>query len=208
MPVAQLLSSGIESILNQLIKLDPSSQGKLKKLYGKNLQVRIRELPWPLLFQFSNHISVGIIQNDEPMDYVPSCLIELNLDTLPQLKDSSKLTLLIQQQKLILVGDIYVAQSFSSLLQELDIDWEEHLSTYTGDAVAHQTFSSVKSAISQSKKDFEESQSIWSERLTKEGGIGIKQQELNHFSEQVNNIRSASERLAARLAILEKNYKA
>ncbi|WP_340680997.1 SCP2 sterol-binding domain-containing protein [Paraglaciecola sp.] len=205
MPVAQLLSSCIEKSLNQLIKLDPTSQAKLKKLHGKSLQVKIKELHWPLLFQFSSHICVGIIQTNENLDSTPSCIIEFNLSTLSQLQDSSKLTLLIQQQKLILVGDIYVAQSFSNLLQELEIDWEEQLSNYTGDAVAHQTFSSIKSAISQSKENLEQAQLTLSERLTQDGGLGIKLQELNQFSEQVNSLRSASERLSARLAILEKN---
>jgi ubiquinone biosynthesis protein UbiJ len=204
MLVAQLISSGIETILNQLIKLDPVSHAKLKKLHGKSLHVKIKELPWPLLFQFSSHISVGIIQKNESIDYIASCIIELNLETLPLLQDSSKLTLLIQQQKLILVGDIYVAQNFSSLLQELDIDWEEQLSTYIGDALAHQVFSYIKSAISQSKQNLEQAQFAWSERLTKDDGIGIKLQELNQFSEEVNKLRSASERLSARLAILEK----
>ncbi|KXI29900.1 ubiquinone biosynthesis accessory factor UbiJ [Paraglaciecola hydrolytica] len=208
MPVVQLVSSGIEGVLNQLVKLDPSSQTKLKKLHGKSLVVHISELPWPLLFQFSEHISVAIIQGYEADQKLASCIIELNLDTLPLLQDSSKLTQLIQQEKLKLVGDIYVAQSFSSLMQELDIDWEEQLSVYTGDVLAHQTFLSVRSVISHSKDSLEQARIVWAERLTAQGAIGVKPQELNEFSGQVNSLRSAAERLAARLAILEKTYKA
>ena len=207
MPIAQLLSSAIESILNQLLKLDPVSERKLKKLDGKSLQVRVKELPWPLLFHFSENISVLIVLPDDLIENEISCKIELDLATLPQLQDSSKLTQLIQHKKLLLNGDIYVAQSFSSLLQELDIDWEEQLSVYTGDALAHQAFSTVKSAIGHGKVNLEQARTVWSERLTKDGAIGVTQQELNEFSEQINNLRSASERLQVRLSLLEKTHK-
>ena len=208
MPIAQLLSSGIETVLNKLISLDPVSDIKLKKLQGKSLQVQVTELPWPLLFQFSDQIYVGILQADEVEHNTASCKIELDLATLPKLQDSSGLTQLIQQKKLLLNGDIYVAQSFSSLLQELDIDWEEQLSAYTGDAVAHQTFSNIKSAVLITKENIEQARGVWAQRLTKNGALGVNQQELNEFSEQVNSLRSASERLFARLAIIEKTYKA
>ena len=208
MPIAQLLSSGIETVLNKLISLDPVSDIKLKKLQGKSLQVQVTELPWPLLFQFSDQIYVGILQADEVEHNTACCKIELDLATLPKLQDSSGLTQLIQQKKLLLNGDIYVAQSFSSLLQELDIDWEEQLSAYTGDAVAHQTFSNIKSAVLITKENIEQARGVWAQRLTKNGALGVNQQELNEFSEQVNSLRSASERLFARLAIIEKTYKA
>ena len=208
MPIAQLLSSGIETVLNKLISLDPVSDIKLKKLQGKSLQVQVTELPWPLLFQFSDQIYVGILQADEVEHNTACCKIELDLATLPKLQDSSGLTQLIQQKKLLLNGDIYVAQNFSSLLQELDIDWEEQLSAYTGDAVAHQTFSNIKSAVLITKENIEQARGVWAQRLTKNGALGVNQQELNEFSEQVNSLRSASERLFARLAIIEKTYKA
>jgi ubiquinone biosynthesis accessory factor UbiJ len=208
MPAAQFLSSALEQLLNKLLKLDPDSAPKLKKLYGRNLQVRVRELPWPLIFHFSDEISLGIVLPQENNTERPDCLIELNLDTLPLLQDSSQLSSLIQQQKLILVGDIYVAQSFSNLIKELDIDWEEQLAKYTGDVVAHQTFSSVKSALADGKDFLEQSREIWRERLTKDGAVGINQATLDLFSQDVVQVRSATDRLAARLAILEKAHKA
>lgn len=208
MPGAQLLSSGLERILNTLLQLDPDSQAKLRKLQGRNLQVRVRELPWPLIFHFSEQISLGTVLPEEPKTAPPDCLIELNLDTLPLLQDSSQLSALIQQQKLILVGDIYVAQSFSNLIKELEIDWEEQLAKFTGDVVAHQTFSSVKAALAEGMDFVQQSRDRWSERLTKEGAVGINQATLDQFSDEVVKLRSATDRLAARLAILEKAHKA
>jgi len=211
MPFAQLMASGIELAMNQLLKLDDDSQQRLKKLSGKSLQVTIKELPWPLLFTFSEQIDVRTVISSEK-DLATSsesvdCLIELNLETLPKLRDSSQLTQLIQQKQLNLIGDIYVAQTFSSLLKELDIDWEEQLSGYTGDVVAHQTFTSMRAAFDTAKTQIELGAIELSERLTQSDSIAVKPSEMYEFSKGVSDMRSATERLSARVAVLEQAKK-
>ncbi|MFT5838182.1 MAG: ubiquinone biosynthesis protein UbiJ [Flavobacteriales bacterium] len=211
MPFAQLMTSGIELAMNQLLKLDDDSQQRLKKLAGKSLQVTIKELPWPLLFTFSDQIDVRAVitpDNDiEPISEPVDCLIELNLETLPKLRDSSQLTQLIQQKKLNLIGDIYVAQTFSALLKDLDIDWEEQLSGYTGDVVAHQTFSSMRALFDTAKTQIEKGAIELGEHLTQSNSIAVKPSEMMGFSRGVTRLRSATERLSARIALLEQAKK-
>lgn len=209
MPIAQLVSAGIEFSLNQLLKLDPDCQPKLKKLAGKQLQVTIRELPWPLLFSFSEQIDVMALtpsKVESEIADIPTevdCHIILALETLEELRDSSKISQLIQQNKLTLVGDIHVAQGFSSLLKELNIDWEEQLSKYTGDVVAHQTFSSIKSILTVAQQQLQEFGQQLAHNLTQDDAIAVSKLTVENFCEQVNDIRSAAERLEARLALLE-----
>ena len=211
MPFAQLVTSGIELAMNQLLKLDDDSQQRLKKLSGKSLQVAIKELPWPLLFTFSEQIDVRtVFASDKDLDPIPEpadCLIELDLETLPKLKDSSQLTKLIQQKQLSLIGDIYVAQTFSALLKDLDIDWEEQLSGYTGDVVAHQTFTSMRTMFDTAKAQIEQSTIELGERLTQSDSIAVKPSEVIEFSRDVSVLRSATERLSARVALLEQAEK-
>ena len=212
MPFAQLMTSGIELAMNQLLKLDEDSQHRLKKLSGKSLQVTIKELPWPLLFSFSEQIDVrAVMPSDmdlEPTTETVDCLIELNLETLPKLRDSSQLTQLIQQKQLNLIGDIYVAQTFSALLKDLDIDWEEQLSGYTGDVVAHQTFASMRTLFDTAKTQIEQGAIELGERLTQSDSIAVKPSEMFEFSKNVSELRSDTERLSARLALLEQAKKA
>jgi ubiquinone biosynthesis protein UbiJ len=209
MPFAQLVTSGIELAMNQLLKLDDDSQQRLKKLSGKSLQLTIKELPWPLLFSFSEQIDVRTVitpDNDsepEPVD----CLIELNLETLPKLKDSSQLTQLIQKKQLNLIGDIYVAQTFSALLKDLDVDWEEQLSRYTGDVVAHQTFSSMRTIFDTAKTQIEQGVIELGEYLTQSDSIAVKPSEMIEFSRDVSDLRSSTERLSAKIALLEQAKK-
>lgn len=207
MPFAQLITSGIELAMNQLLKLDDDSQHRLKKLSGKSLQVTIKELPWPLLFSFSEQIDVRAVitadHESEPTPEPVDCLIELNLETLPKLKDSSQLTQLIQQKQLNLIGDIYVAQTFSALLKDLDVDWEEQLSRFTGDIVAHQTFTSMRTLFDTAKTQIEKSAVELGEHLTQSDSIAVKPSEMIEFSRGVSDLRSTTERLSARIALLE-----
>jgi ubiquinone biosynthesis protein UbiJ len=211
MPFAQLVTSGIELAMNQLLKLDDDSQQRLKKLSGKSLQVTIKELPWPLLFSFSEQIDVRAVitpDNDsEPEPEPVDCLIELNLETLPKLKDSSQLTQLIQKKQLNLIGDIYVAQTFSALLKDLDVDWEEQLSRYTGDVVAHQTFSSMRTIFDTAKTQIEQGVIELGEHLTQSDSIAVKPSEMIEFSRGVSDLRSSTERLSAKIALLEQAKK-
>jgi len=193
--------------MNQWLKLDDDSQQRLKKLSGKSLQVTIKELPWPLLFSFSEQIDVRTVvtpENDsDPSPEPVDCLIELNLETLPKLKDSSQLTQLIQQKQLNLIGDIYVAQTFSALLKDLDVDWEEQLSHYTGDVMAHQTFTTMRALFDTAKSQIEQGAIELGEHLTQSNSIAVKPSEMLEFSRSVNDLRSASERLSARIVLLE-----
>ncbi len=211
MPFAQLVTSGVELAMNQLLKLDDDSQLRLKKLSGKSLQVVIKELPWPLLLTFSEQIDVRTVvasdTNLEPTTEPVDCLIELNLETLPKLRDSSQLTQLIQQKQLNLIGDIYVAQTFSALFKDLDIDWEEQFSGYTGDVVAHQTFTNMRALFDVAKTQIEQGAIELGERLTQSDSIAVKPSEMMEFSQGVSDLRSATERLFARVALLEQAKK-
>jgi ubiquinone biosynthesis protein UbiJ len=209
MPFAQLVTSGIELAMNQLLKLDDDSQQRLKKLSGKSLQVTIKELPWPLLFSFSEQIDVRtVITSDNDSEPEPvDCLIELNLETLPKLKDNSQLTQLIQKKQLNLIGDIYVAQTFSALLKDLDVDWEEQLSRYTGDVLAHQTFSSMRTIFDTAKTQIEQGVIELGEYLTQSDSIAVKPSEMIEFSRGVSDLRSSTERLSAKIALLEQTKK-
>ena len=143
MSIELLVIAGIEAVINQLINADKQTKQKLASLQGKSLQVNIAECPKPLYFIFSSQIDV-LTHFDADAD----CVMDMKLSTLPRLQDNSQFTQLIKDEELDIQGDPMVASKFSMLLRELDIDWEEHLSRFTGDIGAHKLVQGAKTSRS------------------------------------------------------------
>ncbi|MCV2884578.1 SCP2 sterol-binding domain-containing protein [Aestuariibacter sp. AA17] len=206
MPTPQLISALVETSINGVLALDAKSHERLKGLSGKRLWVHVRELPWPLTFCFSQRIDVLVDSDIEALSETPlpaDCCLSLSLTTLPLLQDSSQITKLIKQDKLELMGDIHVAQGFSQLLSELNIDLEEKLSSLVGDVGARLTFQrlgAVKTAVT---KKAHYIKTIIRDGAIEEKHIVASPIAIAHFCDEVNMLRSDVERLEAKLSLLE-----
>ena len=206
MPAAQLVSASIERIVNHLLKMDPESVKALHVIKNKQLTVKIREFPWPISFVFSERVDVLIAEqsqgnNEDNTD----CYIELSITTFEALQDTSQITKLIQSNALKLEGDLKVAQGFADMLKNIEIDWEDQLSKYTGDVAAHSIFEAARSAIGKISRHTQKLATMLGEGLLEEKHIAAHRVPVEDFCEEVNRLRSATERLEARLALLENN---
>lgn len=200
MPAPQLLTAGIEVSINHLLALDNHSAARLKPLAGQTLQLSLAELPWPLTFAFSQKVDV-MSQRDIDAD----CCLALSLGDVVQLQDSSNITQMIQQKKLELTGKLEVAQGFSQLLKELNIDWEQQLSRYTGDVIAHQFFHTGHAIAKRAQQGLTRLGQIFSEGMIEEKKLTIHPIEMEDFSEQVNQLRTSVARLEAKISQKEQN---
>ena len=129
------------------------------------------------------------------------------LQTLNELRDSSQITRLIQEKRLELDGDIHVAQHFSQLVKELDIDWEEHLSRYVGDVAAHNVWSFAKQAKSQIQQGLTQLGNMLKEGAVEEKQLLPHALEVNKFVEEVSMLRGSVGRLEARIESLGNKLK-
>jgi ubiquinone biosynthesis protein UbiJ len=71
--------------------------------------------------------------------------IKLKSSVFLALFQGEDLTELLRQDKIVIHGDVKTAQLLVDLLQQIDIDFEEVLSKYTGDIIAHQVGKLAKS---------------------------------------------------------------
>ncbi len=133
MPVSSLITASIETAINSLQKLDAMAAARRDKLSGLVFSVEIKEIGKPLFFVISRQ-QIDVLSRFEGQ---PDCIIRLSAGAIDDLKDSSKTTQLILEEKLEVEGDIQKVQQFGELLTEMEIDWEEHLSHYVGDILAH-----------------------------------------------------------------------
>ncbi|MGR5230510.1 ubiquinone biosynthesis accessory factor UbiJ [Photobacterium damselae] len=194
MPIDVFVTGTVETALNQLLKEDADSGRRLNRLRGKVISVTFNELNKTLFFVFSQQIDVLAAFEGEV-----DCQLALNLAVLPQLRQSSQLTQLIKADKLMLSGDIQLAQQFATLLGGLKPDVEEKLSLYTGDIVAHTLVSSVKGGAEQVKRILTRRQQQLAETLTEEWKVVPSPLEIAYFADQVDDVKSATARLEARL---------
>ncbi|MFM2588388.1 SCP2 domain-containing protein [Vibrio sp. TBV020] len=194
MPFEPLVTAVIETSLNTLIKDDPELGRRLARLKGQVIQVHLKELNKTLTFIFSQQIDV--LANYEGQ---PDCFLSLNLSVLPELRDQSNITKLIKQDKLILEGDIQLAQKFSQLMTDCKPDIEEWLSKLTGDVVAHTVVQGVAGVGNMLKTQASKHQNHLAQVLTEEWKIAPAPLEVAHFCDQVDDVKSQAARVEAKL---------
>ncbi|MCC2617197.1 SCP2 sterol-binding domain-containing protein [Aestuariibacter halophilus] len=199
MPTAQLFGAGLEQAVNRLLALDPDTPQALRPLQGKRLSLDVRELPWRITLAFSDRVDVQMGNDDSDAD----ASVTLSLAIAPTLRDNRQLTQLIKAGELSVEGDLQVVQQVSQLARELDIDWEEVVARHTGDVVAHTVFRQARQVGQRIQEGVQRWQRTISNAALEEKPVAAHPLAVAHFSDQVDCLRSDSERLAARLAQLE-----
>lgn len=194
MPFEPLVTAVIETSLNILIKDDPQLGRRLARLKGQVIQVHLKELNKTLTFIFSQQIDV--LANYEGQ---PDCYLSLNLSVLPELREQSNITRLIKQDKLVLEGDIQLAQKFAQLMTDCKPDVEEWLSRVTGDVVAHSIARGAANVGQLVKTQAAKHQNHLSQVLTEEWKIAPAPLEIAYFCDQVDDVKSQAARVEAKL---------
>ncbi|MBL0499112.1 SCP2 sterol-binding domain-containing protein [Aeromonas caviae] len=200
MPMDAMVTAVIETSLNQLLALDKQSPERLRKLTGKVLKLELRELK-PLWFVFSER-RLDVLARFEG-EAEADAVLSLSLTALGLLKEPSALTRYIREEKLDLSGDPQLVQAFSALLGELDIDWEEELSRYTGDVVAHTLCSGARQARRFVGRELCRSQRQVAEYLTEEARLAPGPLEVASFNDDVEELAQQMKAIELRLARLE-----
>ncbi len=195
MPLPSLICATIETALNKLLTLDNTSQQRMSLLVGHTVGVEVTELKQPLFFNFSEHrVEVlGQYEGDVAVQLI------LDFNALMILKNNGDINELIKSDQLIINGDIKILQSFADLLTKLDIDWEEHLSTYTGDVLAFkvsQGFNKLKKTVTHQTKKTQMNAKAY---LTEEARLVLGKLEFIHFSDQVSDLSNQTDLLAQQI---------
>ncbi|MGD8112412.1 ubiquinone biosynthesis accessory factor UbiJ [Vibrio sp. TRT 17S01] len=200
MPFEPLVTAVIETTLNTLIKDDPELGRRLSRLKGQVIQIHLKEVDKTLTFIFSQQIDVLANYEGEP-----DCYLSLNLSVLPELRDQSNITKLIKQDKVVLEGDIQLAQKFSQLMTDCKPDIEEWLSRLTGDVVAHTLVQGVNNVGQFAKSRFIKHQNHLAQVITEEWKLAPAPLEVAYFCDQVDEVKSQAARIEAQLQrLLEK----
>lgn len=195
MPLNNLLCGLLETGLNKLQKLDNSADQRRKALGGTVIGVMLKELNKPLYFIISKQ-QIDILSHYEGNT---DCFIRLKISSLKELQNNNQLTHLIKTEQLEVEGDIQLAQQFAQLLIEMDIDWEEHLSSIVGDVLAHKVCYHSKLAKQKVSSRLKSIEQHSAQFITEEMKLAPSALEVAYFCDQVTELNTYSERLQERI---------
>ncbi len=96
-------------------------------------------------------------------------------------------------------GDAVLAQHFTRVLKQLDVDWEEWLSQYVGDVAAHQVGRLARSFDDWARTTADTLRRNAAEYLTEESRVLVSSRRVSRFLTEVDTLRSDVERLEQRV---------
>lgn len=190
-----LLTPPIELLVNQAIKLDPDAQSRLKSLEGKIIKIILTDLN----SDFYIVIEDSLILVKTELDKNPNAELKGSAASFFNLAMNEKGSDSIFKGEVHFAGEIGTAQSFQNFFKQLDIDWEEHLSQYTGDIMAHHMITSGKKVGDWLQKTVNTAKQNFSEYIRFEAKLSPASIELENFYDAIADLKSDAERLKQRI---------
>lgn len=198
MDVAQLLSAAIENALNRYIRLDPDGPAAFAPFEGRVIVIELSGLglnlaifpsadEFMLLTDFDGEADARL--RGTPLAFAKLALAQDKRDQL-------------FSGEIELSGDTRLANKFSLLFSQLNIDWEELASKGVGDIAAHKLGNSLRSFQQWLARTGHSVSLDSGEYLQEEARLSPANAELRSFIQQVDELREGTDRLAVRLKLL------
>ena len=185
----------LATALNNYLALDPEAPEKLTAFDGRVLGIDIKGPNRTIYLLINdNRISAVKTYDKEPDAMIigsPAALFKLGVH-----RDSAPLFFAGEVE---IRGDTRLGRRFKSLLAEMEIDWEEHLSRFVGDIAAHRIAGLVNDLRKWSRSAADNFADDVGEYLQEESRDVLSGAEMEMFYQQVDKLRDDTERLKARI---------
>lgn len=195
MLIKPLLSSALETALNQYITLDEDVSLFLTPLAGKVIAISIEPFK-ETLYLCPTETNIQCLENFVG-DVDTTLTGSLPAFGLMGLSNTPMRSLFSGEVKI--TGDINTGRKFQQLFEKLDIDIEEKLSHFTGDIIAHKLGNLVRAKANWSKETLETFKLNATEFLQEETRDLPAKTEVDIFYREVDNLRMNFDRLQARI---------
>ena len=192
-----LITIILEKLGNRVIHLDPDTLARLSELHGKVIRLEFIELPKALhILPSAAGVRVTGV-HDAPADITLRGRIPAFL-RLARGDDSGPLF----SGKVEMQGDVELGQRLQRLLREFHVDWEEWLSGFIGDVLAHQVGRAARGARAWQSQTAHTLSLDVSEYLQEESRLLPTRPEVEAFLSAVDALRARADRLEQRVARL------
>lgn len=194
------LGAALEAALNRYLNLDPQAARRLGSMDGKIIGVVIEQ--WGVrLYLLPGADGIQVLGRCEQ---TPDTVLHTSPAALWQLARGDEAAPLMLRREIRIEGDTQLGQQFRSVLEEMEVDWEEHLSSVLGDVLAHQIGRGVRAGRRWGADTLHSLEQDVSEFLQEEQRLLPSDTETQAFMDSVDVLRSDVDRLEARLRRLHK----
>jgi len=195
-PIANTLLGIAEIGGNSLLSLDDQVVGRCRELQGYCIEIHITDLDLRL---FCHPGSGGMrLSLDEPSKPVDATISGRVMALLSLVIQEDKFSTSIQEGVSI-NGNVKVAQQMQKIFTELELDWEEALSRYTGDVIAFRIHQQARSAGDWFRQTAISLAQTSSEYLREESHMSPTQVEFERFQQHATALKQDVERAEVRL---------
>jgi len=190
------LLTAIEAAINRVLTLDPHSLGAVSELQGQVIE---------LLFEgLDTHFFVLILEDGVELsrfhDDIPDTTISGSpMALLSMLRNPDALF----EGSVTITGDMSNARKLKSVMDYLDVDWEERAASVIGDTPAHQLFRVMGSVQRTVQTGVDGISRQGSDYLKNRSKLAVSEEEIEGFCASVDDLRSQTDRFEARLSQLE-----
>ena len=187
----------IESLVNRLLACDPEALHALAKLADRVILLKIQ----PAGFNIYIVPTKQGLSLKTAHDQAAEVTIEGTLFVFLGMLKSAK----FGAGNLTMSGDVGLAQQFQLILKSIEIDYEEHLASITGDPIAHKLGNVFAAAGQLFQETGRTLIADVSEYFIFEKQILLDKSELAEYTSAVDHLRDRVARLQQRIQRLEKS---
>ena len=133
MSISTLAYAGLEAAINGFLDLDDTARKQMAKLHGRVIAIELLGLA-RTIYLVPGPKSIQVL---EFFEGAPDCCISGTPLALMRMNDRYAGSDQLFSGEVEISGDTQLAHQLSKILGAMDIDWEEQLSHFTGDLIAH-----------------------------------------------------------------------
>ena len=200
MSLPQLFIASVENALNHYLYLDPQALARLEDMEGRVIAIDIVGLN-ESLYLFPSVEGIMVLTDfdgeaDTTISGTPLALARLGMT------EDAASVLFAGEVKIS--GDTRLGNQFKKILAQVNIDWEEQLSVYLGDVLAHQMGNMARDVSRWFARSRDSLQMDIGEYLQEESRLVASNAEIEKFVKDVDVLREAIDRLEARINRVKK----
>jgi len=193
--VLSLITGALETTINTALRYDPASQQKLATI--SDILAIESTSPGFKLYCHGSEDGIRFMAHCEAP--VTTQLRGSPLALFSLLKKPSSLA----NSGVELSGNVSLLQEWQQLLDHLDIDWEDALSGILGDIAGPLFAQNLRKGASWASEQKDEQLRLLKEYLPEEAKLIPSKTELDFFYNAVNDVRLDTDRLSARINLLQ-----